>query len=107
MMRAGDLDDIGLALGEEAQLEQLGAELIADARQIGEEAAVDQRIGEAVRGRAGEPMRADSSASLIGPSITLSSMSSPRISVWLPCTLGPAFFSVVSDSAFDVSRLIS
>ena len=53
-MRARDLHHIGLALREETQLQQLGPQLIAFAREEGQEAAIDQRIGEAMGGRARE-----------------------------------------------------
>ena len=53
-MRAGDLHHVGLALREETELQQLWPQLIAFARQEGEEAAINQCIGEPMRGRAGE-----------------------------------------------------
>ena len=51
-MRAGNLHHVGLALRQEAELQQLGTKLIALARQEGQETALDQRIGEAMGGGA-------------------------------------------------------
>src|SRR3546814_1520474 len=49
-VRASDLDEIDLALRDESEMEQLGAEAIALARHEDQEAAIDQRGGEPVGG---------------------------------------------------------
>jgi len=78
-MGAGNLHHVGLALRQEAELQQLGTKLIALARQEGlrkprSTSALARRwVVERVR-----PMRSDRSASFTGPSITWSSRSSPR-----------------------------
>src|SRR3546814_3776066 len=54
-VRASDLDEIDLALRDESEMEQLGAEAIALARHEDQEAAIDQRGGEPVGGRARQP----------------------------------------------------
>ena len=53
-MRAGDLHHIGLRLRQETELQQFRSQLIAFARQEGEESPFHHRIGEAVGGRSGE-----------------------------------------------------
>ncbi len=53
-MGAGDLDDVGLLLRAEAELEQLRPELIAEPRHERQIAPLDQRGRQPVRRRAGE-----------------------------------------------------
>ena len=53
-VRVGALEHVGLALRVEAELEQLGAELVAVPRGEAQVAALDERGREPVRGRAGE-----------------------------------------------------
>ena len=53
-MRAGDLHHVRLGLCQKAQLQQLWPQLIAFARQEGQEAALHHGIGEAMGGRSGE-----------------------------------------------------
>jgi hypothetical protein len=72
-MGARQLDEVGLVLRKEAELEQFGPQSVPDARNEREITALDQRTR--------QPSRGASSISGIGPSATASSTSNPRSSV--------------------------